>query len=174
VKYFEDFTVGQVDRYDETYLVTEAEIREMGERWDPQPSPTWSSCSTSTTNWSSRSRTPHCSSAAPRSAAPLPDPPRRRRTGRPSRPTGTPRPRRPPPARPDRWASLGWEAGHLGHPLSDERGAPDHRASTFEHRTISWTHRAAPSRRGTSTDSVTCHRHSSDTRGPAGRRRGGC
>ena len=35
--YFEDFAVGQVDRRPTTHLVTEAEIREMGERWDPQP-----------------------------------------------------------------------------------------------------------------------------------------
>ncbi len=37
MKYYEDFPVGQVDRFDATYLVTEEEIREVGERWDPQP-----------------------------------------------------------------------------------------------------------------------------------------
>ena len=37
MKYFEDFTVGQVDRFGPTYLVTEEEIQQMGERWDPQP-----------------------------------------------------------------------------------------------------------------------------------------
>lgn len=36
MKYYEDCTVGAVDRYG-TYLVTEEEIREMGEQWDPQP-----------------------------------------------------------------------------------------------------------------------------------------
>jgi acyl dehydratase len=37
VLYFEDFPVGRVGRFDVTYLLTEDEIREMGERWDPQP-----------------------------------------------------------------------------------------------------------------------------------------
>ena len=37
MQYFEDFAVGQVTRYDDSYLVTEEEIREVGERWDPQP-----------------------------------------------------------------------------------------------------------------------------------------
>ena len=35
--YYEDLSVDHVDRSDTTYLVTEEEIREMGERWDPQP-----------------------------------------------------------------------------------------------------------------------------------------
>jgi acyl dehydratase len=35
--YFEDFPVGWVRTFDDTYLVTEEEIREVGERWDPQP-----------------------------------------------------------------------------------------------------------------------------------------
>ena len=37
VRYFEDFTVGRLWEYDECYLVTEEEICEVGERWDPQP-----------------------------------------------------------------------------------------------------------------------------------------
>ena len=37
VKFFEDFTVGEVEVFDATYVVTEEEIREVGERWDPQP-----------------------------------------------------------------------------------------------------------------------------------------
>jgi acyl dehydratase len=37
VKYFEDFIVGEEVVYEGTYTVTEAEIREFGERWDPQP-----------------------------------------------------------------------------------------------------------------------------------------
>jgi acyl dehydratase len=37
VRYFEDMPVGLVEPVDATYLVTEAEIVEMGERWDPQP-----------------------------------------------------------------------------------------------------------------------------------------
>jgi acyl dehydratase len=37
VKYFEDFVPGQMDTGSATYEVTEAEIREVGERWDPQP-----------------------------------------------------------------------------------------------------------------------------------------
>lgn len=37
MRYFEDFSVGAVDQKSGTYLVTEAEIIEMAERWDPQP-----------------------------------------------------------------------------------------------------------------------------------------
>jgi acyl dehydratase len=37
MKYFEDFTPGEQFRHTGTYVVTEAEIREVGERWDPQP-----------------------------------------------------------------------------------------------------------------------------------------
>jgi acyl dehydratase len=37
VKYYEDFVVGEETVGQETYLVTEAEVREVGERWDPQP-----------------------------------------------------------------------------------------------------------------------------------------
>lgn len=37
MRYFEDFVVGSVDEKSETYLVTQDEIIEMGERWDPQP-----------------------------------------------------------------------------------------------------------------------------------------
>jgi acyl dehydratase len=37
VKYFEDFVPGETESSSGTYLVTEAEIREVGERWDPQP-----------------------------------------------------------------------------------------------------------------------------------------
>lgn len=37
MQYFEDFAVGDVTQYDNPYLVTEAEVREVGERWDPQP-----------------------------------------------------------------------------------------------------------------------------------------
>ena len=37
MKFFEDFTVGEVEVLDATYVVTEEEIREVGERWDPQP-----------------------------------------------------------------------------------------------------------------------------------------
>ena len=35
--YFEDFPVGWVRSFDDTYLVTEEEIVEVGTRWDPQP-----------------------------------------------------------------------------------------------------------------------------------------
>jgi len=35
--YFEDFPVGWVRAFDDTYLVTEEEILEVGRRWDPQP-----------------------------------------------------------------------------------------------------------------------------------------
>ena len=37
MRYYEDFVVGSVDEKSETYLVTEAEIIEMAERFDPQP-----------------------------------------------------------------------------------------------------------------------------------------
>ena len=37
MRYFEDYVVGQHDDYDGSYTLTEAEIREVGERWDPQP-----------------------------------------------------------------------------------------------------------------------------------------
>jgi acyl dehydratase len=37
VKYLEDFVVGQEYSHQGTYTLTEAEIREVGERWDPQP-----------------------------------------------------------------------------------------------------------------------------------------
>ena len=37
VKYFEDFIVGQEWVHEGRYALTEAEIREVGERWDPQP-----------------------------------------------------------------------------------------------------------------------------------------
>jgi len=37
VKYFEDFVVGQERTHEGAYTLTEAEIREIGERWDPQP-----------------------------------------------------------------------------------------------------------------------------------------
>ena len=37
VLFFEDFTVGNIQHFDGTYPVTEKEIREVGERWDPQP-----------------------------------------------------------------------------------------------------------------------------------------
>ena len=37
MRYFEDFVVGSVDEKSETYRVTQDEIIEMGERWDPQP-----------------------------------------------------------------------------------------------------------------------------------------
>ena len=37
MKYFEDFVVGEVTDFPGRYLVTEEEIREVGERWDPQP-----------------------------------------------------------------------------------------------------------------------------------------
>jgi acyl dehydratase len=36
VKYFEDFNRGEVIEFEATYLVTEEEIREFGERWDPR------------------------------------------------------------------------------------------------------------------------------------------
>lgn len=39
----------------------------------------------------------------------------------------------------DLWASMGWETGRLGYPRSDETGPADHRASTFQHGTITWT-----------------------------------
>jgi hypothetical protein len=37
VQYLEDLTVGEVQVFDATWLVTEEEIREVGERWAPQP-----------------------------------------------------------------------------------------------------------------------------------------
>ena len=37
MRFYEDYPVGYVQRADDTYLVTEEEIREVGERWDPQP-----------------------------------------------------------------------------------------------------------------------------------------
>ena len=37
MKYYEDFVPGEKTSGSETYTVTEAEIREIGERWDPQP-----------------------------------------------------------------------------------------------------------------------------------------
>jgi acyl dehydratase len=37
VKYFEDFVVGDELTFTGSYTITAAEIREVGERWDPQP-----------------------------------------------------------------------------------------------------------------------------------------
>lgn len=37
MRYYEDLKPGVTTKGTDTYLVTEAEIREMGERWDPQP-----------------------------------------------------------------------------------------------------------------------------------------
>jgi acyl dehydratase len=37
VRYFEDFVPGETEAFRSRYAVTEAEIREVGERWDPQP-----------------------------------------------------------------------------------------------------------------------------------------
>jgi acyl dehydratase len=37
VKYYEDFTIGGEERFLGTYELTEAEILEVGRRWDPQP-----------------------------------------------------------------------------------------------------------------------------------------
>ncbi len=37
MRYFEDFSIGTVDHKGGAYLVTEAEIIEVAERWDPQP-----------------------------------------------------------------------------------------------------------------------------------------
>jgi uncharacterized protein with LGFP repeats len=39
----------------------------------------------------------------------------------------------------DLWASMGWESGRLGYPMSDERGSGERRASTFQGGTITWT-----------------------------------
>ena len=39
----------------------------------------------------------------------------------------------------DLWAQMGWQSSRLGYPVSDERGAPDNRASTFQNGTITWT-----------------------------------
>lgn len=36
-RFYEDLEVGATSRSPLTYLVTEEEIREVGERWDPQP-----------------------------------------------------------------------------------------------------------------------------------------
>jgi uncharacterized protein with LGFP repeats len=36
------------------------------------------------------------------------------------------------------WASLGWEAGRLGYPTSDEYNAPGGRRSDFQHGAINW------------------------------------
>lgn len=44
----------------------------------------------------------------------------------------------------DLWFKLGAQAGRLGYPRSDERGAPDNRASTFQHGTITWTPTGGP------------------------------
>ncbi|MEH6549895.1 MAG: MaoC/PaaZ C-terminal domain-containing protein [Pseudomonadales bacterium] len=37
MRYLEDLEVGQETIFDDEYLVTEEEIIEVGERWDPQP-----------------------------------------------------------------------------------------------------------------------------------------
>jgi acyl dehydratase len=37
MKYFEDFVAGEERTHEGSYTLTEAEIREVGERWDPQP-----------------------------------------------------------------------------------------------------------------------------------------
>ena len=39
----------------------------------------------------------------------------------------------------DLWAQHGWQAGRLGYPVSDVRGTPERRGSTFERGTITWT-----------------------------------
>lgn len=39
----------------------------------------------------------------------------------------------------DRWAVEGWEAGHLGYPISDEYADGDGRRSDFEHGYIHWS-----------------------------------
>ncbi|MGW2834648.1 LGFP repeat-containing protein [Streptomyces sp. NPDC001286] len=39
----------------------------------------------------------------------------------------------------DLWASMGWERGYLGYPVSDESGSPQSRYSLFQHGRISWT-----------------------------------
>jgi uncharacterized protein with LGFP repeats len=39
----------------------------------------------------------------------------------------------------DLWAELGWQAGRLGYPVSDEHGDNNKRASRFQHGTITWT-----------------------------------
>jgi hypothetical protein len=39
----------------------------------------------------------------------------------------------------DAWAEEGWEAGHLGYPVSDEYAVPDGRRSDFQHGSIVWT-----------------------------------
>jgi acyl dehydratase len=37
MRYFEDYPLGRVFEYDEKYLISEGEIKEVGRRWDPQP-----------------------------------------------------------------------------------------------------------------------------------------
>ena len=37
MRYFEDFNVGDSKTFKDTYLFTEEEIIEVGQRWDPQP-----------------------------------------------------------------------------------------------------------------------------------------
>ena len=37
MRYYEDFVPGETATSQGSYVVTEAEIREVGERWDPQP-----------------------------------------------------------------------------------------------------------------------------------------
>ncbi len=39
----------------------------------------------------------------------------------------------------DKWKELGWEAGQLGYPISDEYAVSDGRRSDFEHGSITWT-----------------------------------
>jgi hypothetical protein len=39
----------------------------------------------------------------------------------------------------DTWASLGWERGALGYPISDELAAPGGRRSEFEHGSLVWS-----------------------------------
>lgn len=39
----------------------------------------------------------------------------------------------------DKWAELGWEAGTLGYPISDEYTVPGGRRSDFEHGSILWS-----------------------------------
>lgn len=39
----------------------------------------------------------------------------------------------------DKWASLGWQDGGLGYPLSDVRVSGDTQSGTFQHGTIVWT-----------------------------------
>ena len=37
MRYFEDFNIGETKLFNDTYHVTEEEIMEFGNRWDPQP-----------------------------------------------------------------------------------------------------------------------------------------